>query len=164
MRLVFMRHGKAEDHGVRFTDEDRELTLKGRQKIKAVTKGIKQLLLPKAQLQIWSSPLPRARQTAQILAKRLGRLPVQEHAEIHTGELANLIQKWTGLAPDTTLVIVGHEPYLSQWAERISGVTLSFKKASAAGFTLTSPQEGELVWFLQAKMLAGLACKKGVAR
>lgn len=163
MQLVLIRHGKAEDHGVRLTDEERELTYKGRQKVKAVAKGLCKLMVPNV---IWSSPLPRAKQTAKILADAFGGQSVLEHKEIHTGNLNSLIQKWSVLPPATTLVVVGHEPSLGQWTEQLCGVALPFKKASAACIAVTSPElnRGELVWFLQARTLAELGCKKGVVK
>lgn len=163
MQIALMRHGKAEDHGSRATDHERELTPQGREKVTAAAAGLVRALLQGDQMQIWSSPKLRARQTAQILADARAGLSVAEYEEIADGDLDGLIRQWRRLPEDTTLLIVGHEPYLSHWGARMAGVILPFRLATAACFSLDDPKtgQGQLRWFAHAKVLAKLGDKGG---
>jgi phosphohistidine phosphatase len=162
MELVLMRHGKAEDHGVRENDYQRELTAKGRKKVTAAARGMKYLIDTTKDIHIWSSPLPRARQTAEIVANALGRLSVEEYEELYTGDLDTLIRYWKLLPQEATLILVGHEPYLSSWGARLAGVILPFKRATAAGFSVDQTTgKGQLSWFAHANVMAELVNKGG---
>lgn len=159
VELILMRHGKAEEANSCTTDYERELTSKGRRKTALAVQGIQRLLGQRSHLYIWSSPLLRARQTADLLAVALGGLPVMECNAIHTGELEVLACEWVKLPATATLIIIGHQPILSHWGAKIADVILPFKKAAAAGFTLHDPHriQGELLWFAQPKVLIDLA-------
>ena len=148
-----MRHGKAEPP--HRTDFDRELTEAGRRRIAEAANGLKQLLGQRA-IAIWTSPLPRAKQTAEIVASTLGVGDIREHEAIYSGDLERLILATAEIPEDTTLVIIGHEPCLSAWSERISGVMLPFKLGAVACYKIKyrQPLLGKLRWFALAKMLA----------
>lgn len=148
-----MRHGKAEPP--HRTDYDRELTAAGRKRILDASLGLKQILGGKPIL-IWTSPLPRARQTADIIAEALNVSAISEHEAIYSGDLDNLIAGITVLPEDSILLIIGHEPCLSGWSERISGVLLPFKPGAVAGFKISHQQPliGKLRWFALPKVLA----------
>lgn len=153
MDLLLMRHGKAEPP--HRTDFDRELTESGRRRIADASFGLKHILSPK-QVFIWASPLPRAKQTAAILAETLGVANISEHQEIYSGELESLMPAILELPEDSVLVIVGHEPCLSGWSERISGILIPFKPGAAACYKLSrsQPLSGKLRWFAHAKILS----------
>jgi phosphohistidine phosphatase len=120
MEIFLMRHGIAEDLPPGGSDADRELTNKGITKTERVALSMQEkgwefdLVL--------SSPLVRACQTAQILLESgLGKV-----LEIHPplapdGLLEDWLQWFQSyqLTNPTAkrLVLVGHEPNLSQWAE-----------------------------------------------
>jgi phosphohistidine phosphatase len=120
MEIFLMRHGIAEDLQAGAIDADRELTAKGIAKTERVA-----LSMHKKGWEfdmVLSSPLVRARQTAQILLES-GR---SEVLEIHPslapdGLLENWLQWLVSyrLTNPTSerLVLVGHEPNLSQWTE-----------------------------------------------
>ena len=103
---------------------------------------------------IWASPLLRTRETADILAACL-QLPVIEKAAIAEGQLESLARDWQTLPSHGTLVLVGHEPHLSQWGGRIAGTLLAVEPAAAAAFSLDAdqPLRGRLLWFAQAEAL-----------
>jgi phosphohistidine phosphatase len=158
MDLILMRHGKAEEQGTRQNDHERELTAGGRKKVAAAAQGLAAHFIVGRDVRIWSSPLPRARQTADIVAAALGNIPVQEYAALYMGDLDALLEEWGKIPPQSTLIMIGHEPYLSHWGARISGVVLPFKRASAASFCIGQHRlaQGELRWFAHAKVLAAL--------
>lgn len=148
-----MRHGKAEPP--QRTDYDRELTAPGRKRILDAAYGLKKAL-QKQEMFIWTSPLPRARQTAEIIAGILGVASVSEHSAIYSGDLDSLTPGLIDLPEASTLIIIGHEPCLSGWSERISGVLIPFKPGAVACFKISHRQPiiGKLRWFALPKVLA----------
>ena len=82
MKLYILRHGEAADHGdPRYkNDADRPLTPKGTQRTKALAHALRQMDITFDL--IFSSPLVRARETAEIVERGLrlhGRLELTEH-------------------------------------------------------------------------------------
>jgi phosphohistidine phosphatase len=156
MLLVLFRHAKAEKGTAQHADCDRQLTVKGQRKAWAAAGGLRRLLRTAAGVQVWASPALRSRQTANILAQALGDVPVQEHPGIYSGDLPDLAEQWRQASDGHVLVIVGHEPHLSDWARQLAGVVLPFKKCSAACFAVRC--EGDLSvtfrWYADAKALA----------
>ena len=148
VEIIFMRHGKAEELAIGISDDKRKLTVKGRKKTEAAARGLAYGLRENDAVQIWSSPLVRARQTAEILSECMGGIPVKIHPAIAAGDLDILAGDWQITEKEnerTIVIIVGHEPYLSMWTERLTGNALQFKKAGAACLKL-SGGEGRLCW------------------
>lgn len=118
MDLYILRHGLAADKDdPRYPkDEDRPLTEEGQKKTLAVARRMKHIGLTFDL--ILSSPLARARQTAEITASVLGcknRLKFTPHLAPE-GSKESLVrflksQKPTPKRP----MLVGHEPYLSEF-------------------------------------------------
>ena len=73
MELVLMRHGKAEPRTDAKADFERELTSIGRKKVKQAARGLAQCLYSGRDIMIWSSPLLRAVQTAEIIRGAFGK-------------------------------------------------------------------------------------------
>ncbi|MEM6446070.1 MAG: phosphohistidine phosphatase SixA [Cyanobacteria bacterium J06642_2] len=116
MRVDFVRHGIAEERAPRLLDAERALTNKGRTKAAAIA----------ARLHRWdwqwdvilTSPLVRARQTAEILqaAQLAAEVEVLE-ALAPGGEFGEFI-RWQQSRPDVNdVALVGHQPDLSCWIE-----------------------------------------------
>lgn len=125
--IVLLRHGPAEDRG--FTaDFDRKLTPKGIEKTKRAMDGLRKLLEGKT-LTVYSSPLVRAVETAEILAEKLA-LKITQHAWIADGDIYQLRMAFEKC--ENTLVIVGHEPTLSYWHHKLTGEYFEYKKSGAA--------------------------------
>lgn len=119
MDLVLFRHGVAEDREIFARsgtgDEERPLTERGRRKVYGAARGLK-ALLPRIDL-LATSPLLRARQTAEILAEIYGRPAAIAVRELEPGgSRAGLLRWLRGQAQDATLVLVGHEPNLGELA------------------------------------------------
>ena len=156
MDLILWRHGPAQDPDTGSADHTRELTPDGLALANKAANSLAYMIgktgLP---VTLWSSPLQRARQTADILAQNLS-IPVSEHPAIAEGRLEVLAAAWQALTPHSTLILVGHEPHLSQWGARIAGLLLPFSPAAAAAFTISAglPPQGRLLWFAQAQVLA----------
>jgi phosphohistidine phosphatase len=129
MDLYLLRHGEA---GQAPRDEDRELTERGHEQARAVAAGLA-WLNPGLDV-ILASPLPRAIQTAQPVARALG-LEVQTAAALAPGHgpdepLALLAGR------DECVLLVGHEPQMSGIALLVTGGRLHMRTAMVAHLEL----------------------------
>ncbi|WP_404791199.1 phosphohistidine phosphatase SixA [Altericista sp. CCNU0014] len=141
MQIYLIRHGLAGERGTYEDDRERPLTAKGQSKTKAVAQQLKAFGLSFDE--ILTSPLVRARQTADILLQA----DLAPHLST-TDALAPLgsfsswlewLQAWRQGDSDS-LALVGHEPDLSQWAEllvwgEVRGA-LQLKKAGIIGIEI----------------------------
>lgn len=147
MELYLIRHGLAGTYGSYTHDADRPLTEEGVQKTKRVAKRLYELGLRFDLIQ--TSPLVRARQTAEILQKVHLSEQLQQSKDLApSGNLAawlDWLQTWQ--QAERRLAIVGHEPNLGEWAEQLvwgeARQQLVVKKAGVMG--LTVPDEGMLI-------------------
>lgn len=135
MNACFFRHGPAVEPGTPgIPDDARPLTPDGRRKTRAAARGLKALGLGLDG--ILSSPLPRALQTAEILADVLGLPRPRTSDRLLPGSpparLLGALREAGGEAP----VLVGHEPSLSAAVSLLAGaprpVALQLKKAGMA--------------------------------
>lgn len=159
MELILMRHGKAEERGSRPTDEERELTEKGREKAEAAAKGLAGMIKRDAPVTIWTSPITRARQTAEIVACEIKGAEIAAKEALVHGDLEALHRDLQEFDREGTLILVGHEPYLSHWGARIAGAVLPLKPAAAMAIEMSSavPPEGDILWFAQGPALRRMA-------
>jgi phosphohistidine phosphatase len=134
--LFFLRHGIAVEAGAKGCkqDSDRYLTAEGRQKLLQVAAAL--TVLEVSFDLVFSSPYVRARQTAELIAKKLGltrELRLTEHLQ-PGGSFKALLQEIRRLKPaPASLLFVGHEPDLSLAASHLvsgsSAVRFELKKA-----------------------------------
>jgi len=122
MRLVLMRHGEAgEADPARWPgDHERPLTEAGRREHAQVAAALRRMGVTFDR--ILTSPLTRARETADITAHAYGGAPVPEPSEL-LGDRAEPARTLAGLATIEAerLLCVGHEPTLS----RLAGLLIS---------------------------------------
>lgn len=116
MKLFFLRHGIAEDAHGTLTDYDRALTDEGRTQLATIAQALLRLGI-KPEL-ILTSPLVRARQTAEIVAPVLGS-PVTVADELQTGCILEDLQRLLQHHQHETIMLVGHEPDFSSMAARL---------------------------------------------
>ena len=157
MQLVLMRHAIAEQRSERWPDDSqRPLTRQGERKHRQISDTLRRMGVTFDQ--IATSPFVRARQTAEITARAYG----WEEEIVETEALASgfgfteLVGFLESHAPEATVLCVGHEPDLSQFAGRLlhaSGdVEIDFKKSGVMGLDLPEglrPGGGVLLWFLK---------------
>lgn len=163
MNVGFFRHGPAVERGTEGVSEaDRPLTPEGRKKTLLASKGLKALDLGFDR--VFTSPLPRAMQTAEIVAGVL-RLPPPEVLDGLSpgGSPRRLLDGLRDLESQAPL-LVGHEPLLSSTISLAvcGGVTGSFemKKAGLAWVEFESDSarpRGRLKLLLGGAVLRGLA-------
>ncbi len=157
MDLYFLRHGLAGDRAEwKGDDARRPLTKKGRAQLDEAGNAMACLGLEFDA--ILTSPLVRARQTAEIVANRLGASDrVREEARLEPGfGLKQLRDLLAGAGSLSALLLVGHEPDFGQTVSvLVGGGTLVMKKGGLARVELTSrrPLRGQLVWLVAPKLL-----------
>jgi phosphohistidine phosphatase len=114
MRLILMRHADAGDADPRRwpDDRDRPLTEAGRREHARVAEALRRMGLRCDRL--LTSPLVRARETADITARVFGEGLAPEPTEL-LGDRAEpaAVVAALGRVPAGTLLCVGHEPTLS---------------------------------------------------
>ena len=121
MIIYFLRHADAED--LAESDFDRKLTPKGLDQAARVGKFCKKNgIKPEVFL---TSPLVRARQTAEIVGKKIGVEPAIANWLACGMTPATLIQNLEPLSTKSSALLVGHEPDLSTAVSYLLGLTES---------------------------------------
>lgn len=153
MDLIFLRHGIAEERTPDREDYSRKLTEKGEKKLYDTLPNLLPFIDLGEEVLIWTSPLIRAKETAKILSNVLKVAKIKEYGFIEDGDFTDFLTelKTLDFSRKHTLIVVGHEPFLSEWSYELSSTRLPYKKGAAAGFKVSSMDisDAELVWFLQ---------------
>jgi phosphohistidine phosphatase len=144
--LVYLvRHGKAEDHHP-LGDGARALTAEGRREFRELAEELGGK--PGLGLHtIATSPLVRAVQTAEILARACRVDDVPSRAELHadqaTGQTVAALARQLGAGS----ALVGHNPSLAEALQLLLGLpeTPSFRKGAVAAL-LPTGQKWTLLW------------------
>jgi phosphohistidine phosphatase len=156
--VVLLRHGVAEDRTGDKPDEERSLTSEGHARMKEVARGLAELF-PKAEA-IYSSPLLRAVQTALWVSKGYrSRVKVQTTDALRPDATADDFREFLAGLPQKRIVLVGHEPTLTERAEELTGLGghLDLKKGGCYGIRLDG--RGALEWLLPPRVLRRLGRK-----
>jgi phosphohistidine phosphatase len=159
MILYLCRHGIAADYSASGADEDRALTEDGMRKMRKAAHGLK--VLDDNITHIFTSPLLRARQTAQILAEELGTAPIAVLPALgppgHRRMLLNHLGDLSGKPKVGNVIAVGHEPTMSEWTRAIcfgdTGPEMFFKRGAMAAIELDDAERGTLRWYLTNSVL-----------
>jgi phosphohistidine phosphatase len=159
MDLLVLRHGEAGKRSPSPGDSKRTLTAEGRQEIVDLSNGLKHLEVKLDY--ILTSPLLRAKNTAEIVAKSLKYKGKIEELDVLKPEGSRLefYSALSKLKRESVVLVVGHEPYLSEMiSEAISqsDCRIDLKKAGLARLRVLSilPKlKGDLRWLLTPKLL-----------
>lgn len=115
MKIYFIRHGEAEIYAE--DDFKRKLTTIGRVKLENSFKAFANRLEDKRSYKIYSSPLERAKETAEILAKHLDSdFEVKDY--LAGGRIRDILKN---LDQDENYILVSHEPFISNWIYQLTG-------------------------------------------
>jgi len=163
--LYIMRHGLAVARGsVRFSDDaQRPLVPEGKEKMREIAVGLKRIGFEVDW--IVTSPLVRAVETAKIIAESLdSSAPVDACEPMRPGGSPEDLMAFLAKRPShIRVLVVGHEPDLSELAARLIGAgthaNLGFKKGGCCmiSFDEVPPKgPGQLEWWLTPRLLRKL--------
>lgn len=166
MKLLLVRHAVAEEAesfiAAGGTDAQRPLTEIGRKKMR---KGANRLRSQLGRIDILAcSPLLRARETAEIIARAFGDLPISERPELDYSDPPEAVVNWLEQCPaDALVVAVGHEPQLGLLTGLLLADTprplVAFRKGGVAMLEFNgraAAGAGVLSWALTAGQLRSL--------
>ncbi|MFN0129441.1 MAG: SixA phosphatase family protein [Verrucomicrobiales bacterium] len=139
MELLIIRHAKAEDHGHPAGDAARALVKKGSEQAARLGRFLRRTdRLPDVVL---TSPLVRARQTAERLCESAGLPEPVEQPWLACGMVPETaVRELKAFSSFDRVAIVGHEPDLSaliaHWVGAADG-SVEMKKAGLTGLALS---------------------------
>ena len=160
MKTFLIRHAEAIDYTTDFVKDDsnRFVTPKGRNKSREVFKLIKSEIIKIEK--IFTSPLIRAVQTAEILANVI---KFEFDIEV-VGELMfettpkRIFELLLKNKEFEQIALVGHEPILSQFANNVcefGNRNINFRKSSICciDLSVTDMNQGEFLWYFDSKKM-----------
>jgi phosphohistidine phosphatase len=158
MELIMIRHGKAEKQNGNTEDAKRVLTAEGKKKLLKTMPNLGLLIKNLDKAQIWTSNLDRAKQTAAVISDLFGIQNIRYFDFIGDGNFDLLAETLAGEKLSSTVLIVGHEPFLSIWSQQLCGLALPFKKGAATSIRISklTPLTAELLWFFQPQSIRRL--------
>jgi len=162
-RIYIVRHAIAEEVSADGTDESRALTAEGRKKMRKAARGLASL--GAAPERLLSSPLVRARQTAEIVVEAFPGLTIEEcDALAPAVDERALTRAVSAASAGGDVMLVGHEPDLSgMLAYWLTGSRFAFetrfKKGAVACLLVDAlPPTGKAIleWLMTASQLGAL--------
>jgi phosphohistidine phosphatase len=160
--LFLIRHGLAEERGDAWPDDTkRPLTGEGMSRLRKAVRGLAGIGVSLDV--VLTSPLVRARQTADIVAAGLSPHPpiVSVDSLAPGGPFVAIVADLEKHARRTRAALVGHEPGLGELAARLIGSRhpIEFKKGAVCRIDLDDippAGPGHLRWMLTPKILRRL--------
>lgn len=141
MELLVIRHAKAEAHGHPGGDGARALVGKGVDQSRRIGRFLKRL--DRRPDVVLTSPLTRARQTAEIFCEAAEMPGPVTQAWLACGmDPETAIRELVAFSDFERVAIVGHEPDLSsfiEWLLGCSGSSVEVKKACVSGLLVHPP-------------------------
>ena len=152
MKLIFLRHGIAEDKKKSDTDIDdsrRELKKDGRSETKMIVKTFKDLF--KEVDVVYTGPMARAAQTAEVILKYFPKKKFEIMDTLDSSlAVEDFLHEVKSLSYKHTYCFVGHEPHLSTAISRIVGAKDAAIQLEKSGVAVL---EGESLSDLRLTML-----------
>jgi phosphohistidine phosphatase len=160
--LYLIRHGVAEERGDDWPDDTkRPLTDEGKSGLKRAARGLVRLGVVFDTM--LTSPLVRARQTADIIANEYNDRPpvVTVDSLSPNASFQSVLTDLEKHSRKSRIALVGHEPDLGELAARLAGFRrpLEFKKGAICRIDVKSlppAGPGALRWFFTPKILRAI--------
>jgi len=161
MKLYFLRHASASD--IAPNDAERKLTMEGEKEARVAGAALAELGVKPAQ--VLSSPLMRARQTAEIAARELKHTDDIEVFDelLNDTSTPALLKALKSYGDANELLLVGHMPSLSEHIAACIGVksaeAVPLGKAGMACIELEQLRAGagSLRWLMRQEQLAKIS-------
>ena len=150
MEVILVRHAKAERWQPGRSDFDRVLIEEGIERLQNKLSDLQEELLSgqydedqPRRLIMWVSPSARTMETADIICESLDVHEVEEHEWIWEQDSNGFERSLDVLEEDDLIMIVGHQPSLSEWAEIMTGDPVPFRTSAIVSFV---KHEGQRAW------------------
>jgi phosphohistidine phosphatase len=161
-QLFIIRHAVAEERGDAWPDDaKRPLSEDGAARMRKAARGLDRLGVTLDV--VVTSPLVRAKQTADIVAAAMNPRPPIVSIESLTpdGTFQDIIADLEKQAKRSRIAIVGHEPGIGEFAARLIGSrhSIEFKKGAICRIdvdALPPSGPGDLRWMLTTKILRSI--------
>jgi phosphohistidine phosphatase len=161
--IYLVRHAIAEDHSESGRDADRRLTTSGAAKMHRACAGLSRLgVAPEL---VYTSPLVRTRQTAEILCQALGLgVTPKVLSALAPGGYRQVPAALRVSGDVGSIALVGHAPDMGELAALLIGCgpgdgNIAFKKGSVAAIEvegLPPATPGVLAWLIAPRQLRAL--------
>jgi phosphohistidine phosphatase len=140
-QLILLRHAEAEPTPPGTSDSDRRLTDRGREEALTCADAIAAAGLKVDEALV--SPAQRTRETASIMIRRLGQaIPITQVATLYLAAPDVMRQALQACrAESRTVLLVAHNPGLSELAHELTGGTQAVVLRTAGLCHLTLPQQ-----------------------
>ena len=150
--MLLLRHGTAVPHGLAGLDDaERPLVAEGEREARAAGRALRALKVRPDR--IVTSPLVRARQTAQLAAAELG-VPSFEDDALSPGFAQTDLEALFARHDGDCIVLVGHDPDFSRLVHDLTGAQIEMAKGGVA--RIDYPR-GVLDWLLRPRALRLIA-------
>jgi phosphohistidine phosphatase len=150
--MVLLRHATAVPHGsAGLADADRPLIAAGEREARDAGRALRAMNVRPDR--VVTSPLVRARQTAQLAAAELGIKSYDDDA-LRPGFSHEALDALFGRHEGACLVLVGHDPDFSEVIRDVAGANVEMAKGGVARIDLPS---GELRWLMRPRALRLIA-------
>jgi phosphohistidine phosphatase len=161
-QLFIIRHAVAEERGDAWPDDaKRPLSEDGAARMRKAARGLDRLGVTLDV--VVTSPLVRAKQTADIVAAAMNPRPpiVSIEALSPDGTFQDIIADLEKQSKRSRIAIVGHEPGIGEFAARLIGSrhSIEFKKGAICRIdvdALPPSGPGDLRWMLTTKILRSI--------
>lgn len=151
MKLILVRHAKAQDRSLGILDLERPLLEIGIERLQQVVPELRKLTAEDRDIALWASPAARSQETAILIGQGLGLDHISTFAFIYHGERSKLIEALRTHKQLKTLILVGHEPDLSEWIGHLTGEYHELRTAGFAVLEVTNldPPEAHITATMQ---------------
>jgi len=157
MEIILFQIGESEEKIEKNGEICRVLTKQSAKAVADAAGGLGRVIPRKVKVQVWSSMAAPSSQTAEIIAEELG-VKRKFLRSLDTSDLDTLLRTAFEHGREECLILIGQQPNLGDWVEKLTGLKLPFRPAAAAGLAIdpAAPDHGELLWFIQPKYLKNI--------
>lgn len=154
MNIIFFHTGETEIKENKHGEISTVLSKSGERAVSDAAQGLDRMIPRKVKVQVWSSMAPAASQTAELVAEELG-VKRRFLKTLDSDDLSALLATAFEYGKDECLVFIGSQPFLGEWAKKLTGLKLPFAEAAAAAFAVEqdSQARADLLWFIRPKFL-----------
>jgi phosphohistidine phosphatase len=145
MRVILIRHGNASMSSP-LGDNGRWLTIAGREQARETGRALARHAIRPTQ--VWTSPLVRAVQTAELVVAGIEYAgEIESRDDLYSeSDLDGLIDAIGKLGDRETVCVIGHQPFMSKIASALLGYSVSGFTTGAAYCLRIEGAKAELEW------------------